>query len=138
MKAEELKHLMIGNWLYDAARGMHLQVHGIDMYMEEIKCLVPAADNDVWEYGFSADDERLEPIPLTPEILEKAAMHTVHRSYFFEFPEVKRTVAVTWYDDTQKQVFLNANYIGILHLQYLHQLQNIVHALTGFELTINL
>lgn len=117
MKAEELR---IGNWvkMYDEPK----QVESIEL--------------PTWVNGFGI--HHIQPIPLTPEILEKAATYTKSYSYYFEVPEVKRTVAVTWYDNEQKRVFLNDNYIGILHLQYVHELQNLIHALTSSELPLNL
>lgn len=72
------------------------------------------------------------PIELTPEILEKVGGKTNPTTY--EIGEI----TVQWYDDTQKRVFINGNYMGILHLQYLHQLMNLYYALTGTDLSITL
>ena len=116
------------------------------MKAEELRCgnyivvngrTVKANPNHILHAGYRPDNSYL-PIPLTPEMLEKAATHKNRDGWYFEFPEVKRTVIITWYDEEQKRVFINSNYVGILHLQYVHQLQNLVFILTGSELPINL
>lgn len=76
----------------------------------------------------------LEPIPLTPAILEKCGF---------------RTNGNFWYDDgnvgvnNDMSVYVTADVgdgsheTGILnlpHIKYLHQLQNLVHIISGTEL----
>ena len=73
------------------------------------------------------DGDRLyEPIPLTPEILEKCGLNSplAVLSHNRDF-----VITGTEYD-------YNGVYIG--KIEYLHQLQNLYFALTGQELTVNL
>lgn len=73
----------------------------------------------------------LEPIPLTPELLEAAAIpkfllqiQTESRLQLWAGKE-----GVRWYD-------FEWNEFGETNIKYLHQLQNLYFALTGTELSI--
>jgi hypothetical protein len=82
----------------------------------------------------------IDPIPLTPEILEKAGFEKDGDYFFFqpmlenihyrliEFPEGNWIVS---------KGFINYNH-ELRVIKYLHQLQNLYFALTGEELEINL
>lgn len=87
------------------------------------------------QMGFTST-ENLYPIPLTPEILEKAGFKKL--SYDFEF----------WKNSMWrlKQHKLNNEWylthcgeeVDCIKIKYLHQLQNLYFALTGEELNIEL
>lgn len=72
----------------------------------------------------------IEPIPLTPEILEKCGfVHTVGNNY--------ETINFrVWLESTGTYIFFERKIR--LRLDYLHQLQNLYYALTNTELKINL
>jgi len=80
--------------------------------------------------------EDIDPIPLTPEILQKCG-----------FPETKGL----WYEHEISSFFLDGSgnfFAGEVlnvdspviakNIKYLHQLQNLYFMLTGSELTVNL
>ena len=78
-----------------------------------------------------------EPIPLTPEILEKCG-YKVQCEYFFfkkdeliEFEKLKHCYSVRF-----KQSGMNS--LKIAEIKYVHQLQNLIFAVSGNELEINL
>lgn len=81
------------------------------------------------------------PIPLTPEILEKAGFE---ESHFFEGVHSgvynKNGLKIGLDGDDLVKAQYTAIFGGdiFVKVQYLHQLQNLYFALTGEELTINL
>jgi hypothetical protein len=98
-------------------------------------------DEDFMEVLFAIRNfEDLEPIPLTPEILEKAGFVKV-TDEFQDNWVLNERCSVKLLDEP---VYLYSNdesdagcYV-LTELRYLHQLQNIYHALTGGELLIEL
>lgn len=74
------------------------------------------------------------PIPLTPEILEKCGFNVTSKG-FYQHPN--------WYNLSLKyfrgSYALRCNFMDIItnNIYYVHQLQNLYHALTGEELEIN-
>jgi len=73
-----------------------------------------------------------QPIPLTPEILEKAGFKHIDgwndSWWYFDTVGVNLHLGKLYYNDLSKHVELHS----------LHQLQNLTFALTGQELTIKL
>lgn len=71
----------------------------------------------------------IEPIPLTPEILEKCGFEKGGIYFYFsKFRVVKIANSDNWL------ILLSNHYQHICRLQHLHQLQNLYYALTGEEL----
>lgn len=87
--------------------------------------------------SFALND--LHPIPLTPEILEKAGFNSVTTnkdgSYNFWGKEIDASVDV---EDGELFRYRIHERIRTKSIQYVHQLQNLYQALTGQELEINL
>ena len=78
-----------------------------------------------------ASMHEVEPIPLSPEILEKVGfVDNQARKLFYHPLGISIHYGVTEYT--------NLFACQISHLKYLHHLQNLVHALTGKELVIEL
>jgi hypothetical protein len=72
-----------------------------------------------------------QPIPLTPEILEKCGFQRATiGGYYKDFEDI--TVRLF-----QEEGFYSLEYIGT-KIQYLHQLQNLYFALTSEELKVNI
>jgi hypothetical protein len=112
----DARELRIGNWVLDE-QGQSIQI-----------C--------VKHFNWVND---LTPIPITPEILEKAGFKK----------SIELVGGFLYYEDNSKEDFDIALIDGIATLQvescnygkpfkYLHQLQNIFYSLTGEELQINL
>lgn len=80
----------------------------------------------------------VQPIPLTPEILEKAGLKKGSLGgYIIKLPN--RENFLDW--DSSTGMYLEdreSNGLELDHIQYLHQLQNLYFALTGTELEIDL
>lgn len=130
MKANELR---IGNWVLSDPYG------------------IPSR---ITRANFISDDfDYLEPIPLTPEILEKCGfIRTSINNPFFNMASltISREMEISVHNagtpnemiflsetDGQRSVVVirNFDYDG---KTYVHQLQNLYFALTGEELEINL
>lgn len=80
-----------------------------------------------------------DPIPLTPEILEKCGFDIKINPIDGE-RTLYRKESISFYALKGKIQFERTEVIGnkITHIESLHQLQNLYFALTGEELTINL
>lgn len=75
----------------------------------------------------------ISPIPLSPEILEKAEFSKPSHSYICErFHITKQDNSDYWW------TAFNKNNACINKIRYVHELQNLHWILTGQELTINL
>lgn len=102
--------LRIGNW-YDH-NGKHCQVS-------------PNTILEVWE----SPRKWVQPIPLTPEILEKCGFEK--GSIYFYFSKF-RIVQIN--DSNNWLILLSDTYHHLCKLKHLHQLQNLYFALCGEEL----
>ena len=124
IKANELR---IGNWvMYDNRL----------FQIEAISRSLPCLNTD--EFGIGVVDwNNINPIPLTPEILEKCGLKNGNS-------ELDRNV---FYSTNKHLAQFSVNisgsfgiYVGVfialrsVHLEYLHQLQNLYFALTNTEL----
>jgi hypothetical protein len=120
VKANELR---IGNWVYD---GEMKRICVIAEVREETVKLDPtpyAATRLKW----------LMPIPLTPDILEKAGFKK-DRTGFALPDRMSLSFSVTK-DGEYLACWLDKS-LGVI-VKYLHQLQNLYFALTGNELEVN-
>ena len=119
--------LRIGNWvMYDNRL----------FQIEAISRSLPCLNTD--EFGIGVVDwNNINPIPLTPEILEKCGLKNGNS-------ELDRNV---FYSTNKHLAQFSVNisgsfgiYVGVfialrsVHLEYLHQLQNLYFALTNEEL----
>ena len=109
----EAKELRIGNYVYLELGLPSLAVH-------EVK----AAD------FVAIDDERVQPIPLTKEWLEKFGFST-HNYHDGVLIFIKDKLEF-W--EQQVEIWLENPEIKA-EIKYIHQLQNLYFALTGEELT---
>ena len=120
----QANELRLGNWFYGVTKC------GIDSPVQ--------IDN----ISHDSDMERIVPIPLTPEILEKVGF--VQTSNFH--PEgpvhtLKHRNGCTFevaYGYHMVDIKQNIGRIRIQNIKYLHQLQNLFYSNVGEELTINL
>ncbi len=113
IKANELR---IGNWL---------SVQYPDGIIGSVQ--ISFIDNE--------DIEEYEPIPLTPEILEKCdRIPLVYNKEYF----IKSNPSFSiFYNSRKWQLKHSENELPVF-IEYLHQLQNLYFALTGTELEINI
>lgn len=109
--------LRIGNWVLGASRGLPQQVTAAMLYQ--------------------FDKMNIHPIPLTPEILEKARLKDVWiKNSWMVVEDVSGGEHFGWAMKVR-----NASYtkeIEFAYFKYMHQLQNLIFALTGEELQIEL
>ena len=81
----------------------------------------------------SLPPSELSPIPITPEILEKAGF--VYVSIIFKYSHKSEIFEVSV---NGGEVYFRHNEYEITKMNYLHQLQNLFYSITGTELEINL
>lgn len=126
IKANELR---IGNWVLDSG-GKWLRVDYWE-YHDKVAMKMFIEGTEV--HPMTEYIQNASPIPITPDVLEKCGF--VDFVYHWELGNIhldwsSRIVAT----GERKGISV----IGSPHIKYLHQLQNLVHALTGEELTVNL
>lgn len=134
IKANELR---VGNWVnrndldgvYTVRSVCIDRVHPINLIERD------SVKNINWACECALSE--LEPIPLTPEILEKAGFEEDKLHECYVIWNSVSNVAIEFFDNQLQLVGQNsAEEIG--HIKHLHQLQNLYFALTGEELNINL
>lgn len=114
--------LRIGNWVKDE-RGRLVTIHGIESNWNYVWL------NHLNGHGiYCLEKERIEPIPLTPEVLEKCG--------FFEYISyyLKSGVRITKFLQHGGVDFAYTGDSIYTEVKHLHQLQNLYFALTGEEL----
>jgi hypothetical protein len=121
------KELRIGNWFDDVNNKSYMgptrqQVESIDRY----------GVNKWQDMGSSGqvEFENMEPIPLTPEILEKCGFFRNEYEKFI-FNHMSREISL--FEDINNRIRLRCDTHQVL-IDHLHQLQNLYFALTGEEL----
>lgn len=129
--------LMVGNKI-----GMQLKKHPNNIFTvvevgETMKCI---DHDDMDSLGFWNIGD-FEPIPLTPEILEKCGFKNLHFEYcdglrltpiMIEFiPDSTISVRIELHEDGEAFVIDRSKF-------YLHQLQNLFFSLSGEELTVKI
>lgn len=132
MKANELR---IGNWIFDAGdEQKSFQIEQICKDSDGFSGYYVVFRNGSFKSSISSD--LIQPIVLTPEILEKCGFD-YDASY--EVPKVQKGNFILWdgFDGS-----FSANFGGLTRLDvyviHLHQLQNLYFALTGEELEVKL
>lgn len=111
------QHIRIGNWLYSKLTNRKFQVTAEDIV------------------ELNADPFTCEYIPLSPGILEATGFRKSGENYSLN----KLTISLNDVINHDKgRTYFNSWAILEQHPAYLHQLQNLYHALTGEELSISL
>lgn len=118
LKASDLR---IGNWLLH--NGKPFEVIDIGMYVDA------DTNYDGWLIG-AVRIEELQPIVLSPEILEKAGLSNMES--FLGVYRIKIDEMLIDIPMGKNKAAPHAKY------KYVHQLQNLYHSLTGTELEIEL
>jgi len=144
----EPKDLRIGNILLFENRLVHVTTLSMDIddeYEETIGfCDFGKDTNEICDWNRALCD-RLEPVPLSPEILEKLGFEKVTDIETGEEQingyNIYSSFKHYWFD-----VFLNdknhccVHYLKVAvfkHPQFLHEFQNLYFALTGEEITFS-
>jgi len=126
IKAEELKIGNLLNWNTQNKHGNVIirLIDGLDLYKWQI------------DPEYSKD---YSPIPLTPEILEKAGFLEAPKDdpYGFWLYDIGQSHKIRIMQDEFKQWVWN-NQGFIVPIPFAHTLQNLIFSLTNSELTINI
>jgi hypothetical protein len=133
----QANELRIGNLFWENYGGYKI-VSGINCHKNEFPITV-----DAHGIGFTAigrfDLESIQPISLTPEILEKCGFDSIN----FDNPNSNVDFTFTnnpqywiqYHTDVDQYIFYGTSNSIEKPIKYLHQLQNLYFALTGEELT---
>lgn len=131
------KELRLGN-LVKTNKGILIQANGIRHDWEAMDYII-IDKNDI---GYSIDE--LSPIHITPEWLERLGFETVANYYDLDF----NGGGLRFLSDLDEcRLFTGSEYSLTVAMdydtceipnapKYIHQLQNLYHALTGQELTV--
>lgn len=137
----DVKELRIGNWVEE-------EVLGIVKVSEIYRHVVLATSKNLNKEGVVVDFDyvltldNIQPISLTPEILEKCGIErtgNLANSASRKFYKIGKIIIESIYEN-RIAVYIDSEteFILIGFHGYLHQLQNLYYALTGEELIINL
>lgn len=111
----QANELRIGNWVYQNQRNDFVRIDG----------------GDIWNIQSNIITEKdIKPIPLTPEILEKAGFKEslISKDYIYKgFMMLHKT-----------EGYMCSPFDFMKKVTYVHELQNLYFALTGEELNIEL
>lgn len=117
----QANELRIGNWLIDIKFGSYIRFKSF--------------------FGLcnvEANPDLYNPIPLTPEILEKAGFE-LRKEYGTSIEiDYKLYPLYVKFEHNGGLLITIHEYSSCSHVKYLHQLQNLYFALTGEELQIDL
>jgi hypothetical protein len=83
---------------------------------------------------------QLDPIRLTPELLEKCDFtkgEPISKGYYIPYSSNQYSNFIINYCPSNNSFWLNG-YVYDVKIEFLHHLQNIYHALIGQELQVNL
>jgi len=122
MKANELRHKNLVNY-----HGKAIEVFGVlgnVIYYNDGKC----HDSNIGDYI------AFEPIPLTPEWLERLGW--IKHETFYSKPYGRNGVAIVKYEHAYKSFCYQLGTGHTKVLDHVHQLQNLHYAITGTELTL--
>ena len=115
MKVTELR---IGNWINEETGTIPYKV----------------TSDDIFWLSLPQNENKMQPIPLTPEILEKAGFKLDPEFDGFESGKFD-----IWFYHIENKGFTYSNMVdGGKLIEYAHELQNLYFALTGEELNIQL
>lgn len=135
MKAQDLR---VGNLVCWNRKGNNLSNEEVEIYNIHRSSI--RAYTDIEELvEVLLNYEEIEPIPLTTEWLQRAGFekNKIDRSTYYElsFGNSK----LMWYDNRLCYGVLGVSqyeFVDVLNIKYVHQLQNLYQALTGEELTV--
>lgn len=148
--------LRIGNMVYFNGNHKHIGIVTSVQPKNIVQCCKYVEySNDIKiglnnRFDILYDVEKIKPIPLTEEILLKCPEYSIRLISKYKriitFSNLKSDVCVFQQDSKVIRLFCdfrkNTFYIKYgtqkIYFKYLHQLQNLYHALTGEELTVNL
>lgn len=125
--------LRIGSWVNH--NGKPMKVLSVESDIDNNALPVMENGRDFYRMSFDTDGD-LQPIPLTPEILEKCGFELKKSDNWTEY-----RLGIIGFDFNHSR--LSGCHIGgeeyhYIEVSYLHQLQNLYFAITGRELEVEL
>lgn len=129
----QARELMVGNWLLFSNKiepDRYVQVNA--WFLRQL--VSDINDNNPTVNGY------YQPIPLTPEILEKTGFNNPQGDYWIKGNELMIALDSVWWWTNAWQNDGEFGFEALAvwrEIKYLHQLQNLYFALTGQKLPIN-
>lgn len=125
IKANELR---LGNWVYS-------------LFIAHEPKKIPTQIISITGDNTDGQYDEMEPIPITPEILEKCGFEYFAWPDFLEFTHYIKDDFILRETDSGYSFFNTSKCNGadrqhLVIIQYLHKLQNLYFALTGEELEV--
>lgn len=141
----QANELRIGNYIADRGNKVWQINHWESCNKVGSKGAEIVIDGKSYGFGHPLTEEidYLQPIPLTPELLEKAGFtkSVFNQNKYYKDMGSLPNNNVLWINLENKDAKIRSESAGMLEFIYpkhLHQLQNLFWCLTGEELTINL
>lgn len=130
----EAKELRVGNYVNDNLLVCEILCDGVNLtnsdydqiatYLYDELCPIPLTEEWLIRFGFERNG--------TQHILE-SPIYTISLGCDDDEGKVEYTLDIDWWNFS---VFIWANETKSIKIEYVHQLQNLYHILTGKELTI--
>jgi hypothetical protein len=130
IKANELR---VGNWIQ--RRGKPIQI--ISIQTIGTKGYIITATYQGLGSEYISDDDQLQPIPLTRELLEEAGFEKVNNGIGLRVLEGYVYIS-SLFTGFPLTLDIDGNRMPLREIKYLHQLHNLYFSLTNQELTIHL
>ena len=115
------KEFRLGNWI--TYKDVKYQIFGLNKEL-------PFVDSEEFMCGV-IDFNNIKPIKITDDILAKLGfIAMLDYSYSHE-------IIGGWFEMSKHNLTLNMNGSNLKSVQYVHELQNLIYALTGSELSLS-
>ena len=126
----DAKDLRIGNWVYPNEENA-TPYPVLSINFDDICCYKSPYDNQTDEFISYSE---LQPIPLTPDILEKLGFEKLGEHNIFQLANAD--IRIWGYPYTMQLYNYEDRWVDIIgtSIKYLHDLQNLTYALTKQEL----
>ena len=139
----DINELRIGNLVSTNGKPMNTSDKGVYKVLaidsrdsfEELKGCVTITCDDPRYRDIGAWCQYLEPIPLTPELLEKYGFIYDKEIGYFVNNSLRISIKVGFFGTSKIGIYYL--HFFLIFCKYLHQLQNMYYAITGKELEIN-
>lgn len=133
----DARELRIGNWV--GYKDHQIKIDGINYFPnDKYKCVYGGNEKKNGSISGQFTFEEINPIPITPDVLEKLGFHKHNNAWVTEDYDERNYTKdyFTIWNLHEREYKLNTTQFAI-PITSLHQLMNLYQSLTGTELTYN-
>ena len=122
----DIKSLMIGDWVYNKHHNKNIQITPYDFFTH--------THNEFGEQSLSPHSKPifgmdLEPIPITPKILEKNGFRIIfegelHKTYFQDIYDFAVEIKIDCIGFTKLSMSNGLDYMVVIECKHIHQFQH--------------